>query len=202
MTRRSLLLAAFSLVSAQALEAQMEHEHGGTPPATLGRVTFATSCAAGARPVFERGVALLHSFWYEEAARTFREAAAADTACAMTYWALASSYLHPLWAPPSPAELVAGAAAVARARALSAPTPREHDYVEAIGAFYDDYRAVPHGQRLRRWSEAMARVHATHPEDAEAATFHALTMIALALNSPRDTALALNRGAAEVLPRS
>ena len=95
MTPRSLLLAAFFLVSAQALEAQMEHEHSGTPPATLGRVTFATSCAAGAQPVFERGVALLHSFWYEEAARTFREAAAADTACAMAYWALVDVVVLP-----------------------------------------------------------------------------------------------------------
>ena len=199
MKRCSVLLAAFFVASARVLPAQMEHEHGSTPPARLGRVAFATSCAAQAQPGFERGVALLHSFWYEEAARAFREAAAADTACAMAYWGLASSYLHPLWAPPPSADLQAGVAALARARALNQPTPREHDYVEAIGAFYDDYQAASHLQRLRRWSRAMARLHEAHPEDAEAAIIHALTMIALAQSAPRDSALALNRGAAEIL---
>jgi tetratricopeptide (TPR) repeat protein len=200
MTRRTYMLAAaLFLVSARALPAQMEHEHGGTPPATLGHVTFSTSCSAQAQPIFERGVALMHSFWYEEASRTFREAQAADTACAMAYWGLASSYLHPLWAPPPPADLAAGATAVARARALAASTPREHDYVEAIGAYFDEYATVPHGQRLRRWSQAMARLHEAHPEDTEASIFYALTLIALAQSAPQNEALQLQRGAGAIL---
>lgn len=199
MTRRSLLPAALLLVVARELPAQIEHEHGGTPPARLGHVSFPTSCSAQAQPVFERGVALLHSFWYEEAARTFRDATTADTACAMAWWGLASSYLHPLWAPTPPADLAAGAAAVARSRALGAPTPREREYVEAIGAYFDESATVPHAQRLRRWSQAMARLHQAHPEDSEAAIIYALTMIALAQGAPQEQALQLQRGAGEIL---
>jgi tetratricopeptide (TPR) repeat protein len=197
--RRHRLAAALLLVSARTLPAQMEHEHGGAPPQALGHVSFPTSCGAQAQPIFERGVALMHSFWYEEASRTFREAQAADTACAMAYWGIASSYLHPLWAPTPPADLAVGAAAVARARALSTSTPRERDYVEAIGAYYDQYATVPHGQRLRRWSQAMARLHQSHPEDSEAAIIYALTLVAVGQIVPHDSALALDRAAGEIL---
>src|SRR2546429_9242239 len=61
------------------LAAQEAHHHHGE---TLGRVVFSVSCTPGARTRFERAVALLHSFWYEKAADTFREAVVADTACA------------------------------------------------------------------------------------------------------------------------
>src|SRR3989304_1844062 len=94
----SLAVAAL-LVGAQAAPAQMDHSgHGGTPPAQLGRVEFSTSCNAAAQQSIQRGVALLHSFWYEEAVATFRRAAGADAGCAMAQWGLATSYLHPLWA--------------------------------------------------------------------------------------------------------
>lgn len=199
MARRSRFLAVPLLLLAAPLQAQMEHEHGGPAPANIGRVRFPTSCSARAQPIFERGVALLHSFWYEEAGRAFREAAAADTTCAMAQWGLASSYLHPLWAPPPPADLQAGAAAVARARAIGTPTASEREYVEAIGTFYDGYVTLPHGTRLRAWSNAMARLHQVHADDPEAAIFHALTMVAVALSSPRDSALALDRAAADIL---
>jgi len=199
MSRRPLLLAVFVVSCARALPAQMEHEHGGAPPAQLGRVAFSTSCAATAQSLFERGVALLHSFWYEESARAFRAAAAADTTCAMASWGLAMTYLHPLWAPPTPQELRAGAAAVDRARALGAPTGREQDYVEAIGAFYRDYATVGHVNRLRAYEQAMGQLQQAYPADTEGAIFHALTMIAVSLNSPHDTALALDRAAGAIL---
>src|SRR2546429_8893313 len=76
------------------LAAQEAHHHHGE---TLGRVVFSVSCTPGARTRFERAVALLHSFWYEKAADTFREAVVADTACAMGYWGQAMSLFHPLW---------------------------------------------------------------------------------------------------------
>lgn len=38
---------------------------------------------------FDQGVALLHSFWYEEAERSFRWCLKLDPKCAMAYWGLA-----------------------------------------------------------------------------------------------------------------
>ncbi|MFI5208334.1 MAG: hypothetical protein ACHQX4_09975 [Gemmatimonadales bacterium] len=198
MTRFTLLLAAPLLLCAR-LAAGQEHDHSGAPPAHLGRVAFPTSCKRESQHQFERGVALLHSFWYEEATRTFRQVAQADSTCAMAYWGIASSSLHPLWAPPTPAELQTGAAAAAAAQALRAPTAREQGYVDAIAAFYTDAATVPHGQRLRRWSDALGRLHQAQPADGEAAAFYALSLVAVAAVSPPDTTYALQRQAADIL---
>lgn len=199
MIRRSLLLAVPLVFLTTTLRAQMEHAHGGPPPARLGRVEFGTSCTPVSQRAFERGVALMHSFWYEESARAFRAAASADTTCAMVSWGLAMTYLHPLWAPPTPAELQAGAAAVEHARALHPPTQIETDYVEAIGAFYRDHATARHRDRLVAYSQAMRRMHETYDQDAEAAMLYALSLLGVAQNSPPDTTYARQREAAAIL---
>ncbi len=76
---------AMSLMLVARVRAQ-EHEHGGAPGEQLGRVVFATSCRPDAQAQFERAMALLHSFWWEEGARAFRAVTAADSTCAMAYW--------------------------------------------------------------------------------------------------------------------
>src|SRR5215510_1255181 len=96
--RTAVVLAAF----APSLVAQGEHQHCGAPPAKLGQVTFKTSCSPAGQRNFERGVALIHSFWYEEAGKAFRAAAKADSACGMAHWGSAMSLLHPLWTAPPP----------------------------------------------------------------------------------------------------
>ena len=190
----------FSLVlSAAPLCAQVEHEHAGLPPSKLGHVHFSTSCHAAAARTIERGVVLLHSFWYEEAGKAFRDAAAADSSCAMAYWGQATSLLHPLWAPPSPQDLTNGEALAERAQAAGAPTPRERAYVEAIGAFYRGDATARYPDRLRAWEEALGRLHQAEPADTEAAIFYALSLIAVAQNSPSDTTYALQRQAGSLL---
>ena len=119
----------FLLAVSTALGAQEAHEH------EIGHVHFATSCASDVQPQFERGVALLHSFWYEESFRTFAAVSAADSDCAMAYWGQAMSLLHPLWAPPSPDDLKRGHDLSERAATL-AHTPRERDYADAIATYY------------------------------------------------------------------
>src|SRR5437899_3066902 len=112
----ALILALFG-----PLAAQVDHEHHGE---RLGRVAFPTSCGPAAQAHVERGVALLHSFWYEPAGDAFRDAVAADSTCAMGYWGQAMSLLHPLWTPPAPAELTAGLAVAERGPRASADAAR------------------------------------------------------------------------------
>src|SRR5690242_11469401 len=94
-----------------------EHSHGG---AALGTVAFPTSCNEAAQKVFLRGVALLHSFGYEEARIAFQGAAKEDASCGMAWWGAARTWYHPIWAPPTTEELKQGAAALERAVAVSA----------------------------------------------------------------------------------
>src|SRR5438067_12786267 len=88
---RLAVCGAVSLILVAPVRAQ-EHEHGGAPGEQLGHVAFATSCRPDAQARFERAMALLHSFWWEEGARAFRAVAAADSTCAMAYWGLALNY--------------------------------------------------------------------------------------------------------------
>ena len=165
----------------------------------LGSVHFPVSCTPAAQKTFERAVALLHSFWYVEAEKTFSEAARFDPRCAMAYWGIAMSLYHPVWAPPTPADLRKGTAAVEKARSAAAKTQRERDYIAAIEVFYKDSDKAAHHQRALAWSQAMQQLSARYPEDPEAAIFFALALLGTA--PATDRTYANQRQAAEILNR-
>lgn len=164
--RAPLMLLAMSTV----LGAQEAHEH------EIGHVHFATSCASDVQPQFDRGVALLHSFWYEESFRTFAAVSAADSDCAMAYWGQAMSLLHPMWAPPSPDDLKRGHDLSERATTL-AHTPRERDYADAIATYYRELPTPSYRVRIAAYEQAMEKVYRQNPEDHEAAIFYALAIL-------------------------
>ena len=167
-------------------------------PGALGQVHFPTSCTAPAQPVFERGVALLHSFWYEEALKTFTSVTTTDPACAMGYWGIAMSVYYPLWQPPSDAMLGKGRAALDRAATLAA-TPREKDYIAALATFYRDTDRLDHRTRAVAYEKAMEQLAARYPEDREASVFYALALDATA--PPTDKTYANQLKAAAILEK-
>src|SRR6266478_2482539 len=95
MRRTTILLAAFFLLASRTLPAQ-EHHHELSAE-EIGSVHFLTSCSKAAQPGFNRAVALLHSFQYEQARQAFKEVAALDPSCAMAQWGVAMSHYHGLW---------------------------------------------------------------------------------------------------------
>jgi len=177
------------------------HEHSGAPPQKLGTIRFPVSCSSEAQRRFTRGTALLHSFWYEESEKAYREVLAADSSCGMAWWGLAMTQYHPIWAPPTPAELGKGRDAAERAKEAreSMKTDRERDYVDAVAAFYDDSETLDHRTRALRFEKAMERVFRRYPSDHEAAIFYSLALIATA--PPSDKSYANQRKAAEILNR-
>ncbi|MDP3853865.1 hypothetical protein [Phenylobacterium sp.] len=177
-----------------ASPALAQHEHEGHE---LGTVAFETSCAPTAQARFNRATAWLHSFEYEEAEKSYLEAAEADPGCAMAHWGVAMSNYHPLWAPPTPGELAKGAAAVAKARAIGGKTSRERDYIAAAGAFYDQ-AGSPHLTRVLAYLDAMQALAGRYRRDREAGVFHALALIA-AGTTDADETYARERQAAAIL---
>jgi tetratricopeptide (TPR) repeat protein len=176
----------------------------------VGTVHFATSCDPRVADDFLRGVALLHSFFYEEARRVFEAVAAADPSCAMAEWGVAMTYYHPIWAPPTPADMDAGREALHKAVTMGAQTERERDFIAALDAFYAT--PVPaggtvgqschgpgggHTPRAVAYTKAMERVHAKYPRDDEAAAFYALALLGSA--PAADPTLANQLGAAAIL---
>jgi hypothetical protein len=123
----------------------------------LGTVHFPISCAPAVQADFERAVALLHSFWYEEAVKAFTAATTADATCAMGYWGVAMSVYYPLWQPPSQAMLQKGTAALEKTRGLTA-TPREKDYIAAIETYYRDHDKLDHRTRALAYEKVMEQL--------------------------------------------
>src|SRR5262249_2633736 len=160
----------------------------------LGRVHFPISCTPTVQDDFERAVALLHSFWYEEAVKAFTAITTADPGCAMGYWGIAMSVYYPLWQPPSPAMLEKGSAALDRARGLQA-TPRERDYIEATEPHYRGHDRLDHRTRALAYETAMEQVHRRHPDDREAAVFYALALDATAAPTDKTYGNQLKAGA-------
>src|SRR5260370_32948282 len=115
----------------------------------------------------------------------------------MAWWGVAMSHWYPLWYPPIPAALKAGASAVARAEAGAAKTERERGYITAIAEFYRDSDKLDHRSRALAYERAMASLHERYPEDREAAIFYALALNATAL--PTDKTLANLKKAAAIL---
>ncbi len=187
------------LFPSPAVAVQADHQHAGAAPERLGRVEFPSGCRPSVQARFERGVALLHSFWYEEAGRAFAEVAAADTGCALAYWGRAMSVLHPLWTPPSPDERARALADAERAVRLSRPGTRPRDYAEAIAAYYRGPATLDERTRLAAYEAAMAAVARRQPEDEEAQIFHALTLIALGQLDAGDSTHARQREAGRIL---
>jgi len=145
----------------------------------LGTVHFPNSGAKEAQEAFQRGIAALHSFWYEEAAEAFRNAQEIDPDFALAYWGEALSHNHPLWSEQdiSAAREVLRRFGDTRAERLrKTPTERERMYMETVEVLYgagDKY------ERDELYHEALARLVDAHPEDNEAQAFHALSYLGL-----------------------
>ena len=167
--------------------------------AQLGQVDFPVSCTPAAQQQFNRAVAILHSFWYEEAIKAFGAVTETDPDCAMGGWGVAMSYWTPLWSPPTEATLKAGSAAVRKAQAIGAKTDRERDYIEAIATFYRDYDKLDHRTRSAAYQQVMEQLSMRYPEDREAAIFYALALDATAL--PSDKTYTNQKKAAAILEK-
>jgi hypothetical protein len=176
------------------------HEEDSPPtgdPDQVGHVDFPVSCTAAAQGEFNHAVALLHSFYYPAAVKTFTRVTEIDPECTMGFWGIAMSWWYPLWYPPTPASLKEGKAAVDKARSVGTTTARERGYVDAIAAFYENFDKQAHRARALAYESAMQHLHERFPNDREAAAFYALAMQATI--DPNDKTYAKQFKSAELL---
>src|SRR6266536_5514467 len=179
-----------------------------------GKVEFPVSCAPAVQPEFARGVALLHSFFYEESRRVFTSVAARDPKCAMAQWGIAMTWWHPIWTPPSPDEMRAGKAAIEKAMSMNAGSDRERGFITALNTYYntqDSSSATPVGQschgpvgprdRVVAYEKAMRQLRDKHPDDFEVETFYAFAVLATCYATPNDTSLSKQVEAAGILEK-
>jgi tetratricopeptide (TPR) repeat protein len=174
------VLLLFVPLSLVADDPHAGHDHGAPDLGNIGKAHLDTSCNEAAQQEIDRGVALIHSFWYTEGEKAFRGAAAADEQCGMAWWGVAMSNLHPIWAPPTPDEFKTGSEAAGKALATGAKTDREKAFIHAIHTFYSGADKLDHRARMLAYEKEMAELASAHPKDREAAIFDALAILGTA----------------------
>jgi tetratricopeptide (TPR) repeat protein len=217
MQRRSLRLVF--LVGLASSFLALNHVKAATAPEPgdlrgVGKVAFPITCAPEAQSDFGRGVALLHSFFYEEARRVFTSVAERDPKCAMAQWGIAMTWWHPIWTPPTPDEMRAGKAAIERAMAMNAGTDRERGFITALNVYYnaaESSTTAPVGQschgpvgprdRVVAYEKAMRQLRDKYPDDFEVQTFYAFAVLAVGYATPNDASLSKQLEAAATLEK-
>jgi tetratricopeptide (TPR) repeat protein len=185
------LLVTLPTVATTGDDDKDHHHHEDLTETQLGTVHFPVSCAASVQKPFQRGVALLHSFWYEEAEKEFIDIGKDDPHCVMVHWGIAMSIWHQLWNNPEGKVLARGLGECkTAANAKERVTPREDGYIDAICAFYSHSETMDHDARAKAYSDAMKKVYEANPGDHEAAAFYALSLLA---SEPHEDATFGNR---------
>ncbi len=189
-----LIVGLFLLVSVGWAD---EGHHHPLTQEELGSVQFSTSCSQDVAENFNRAVALLHSFQYEQTRLAFAQIGKQHPDCAMAQWGIAMSHYHGLW---DSGDMPAGREALRKAQeiatSVSTTTAREKAYIYALAEIYkeDGKDKATHAQAFEQKMEAL---QAAYPDDSEAAIFHALS---LAITAPKtDKTFANQRKCGEIL---
>ena len=137
---------------------------------------------------------LLHSFEYDDAIESFRDAQKADPGFAMAYWGEVLAYDQPLWLNENldKARAALGRLAPTRAaRQSKAPTVREKGYLDAVERLFGDGDKP---SRDRAYADRMAQLHVRFPDDDEASAFYALALLSTIPAGERDLPVSLKAG--------
>jgi len=193
--RFTLFVTMMMLLAPNLGHAQADHHHTSTE--ILGSVNFTTSCSSAVQPQFNRAVALMHSFQFQNAIEAFGAILVTDPSCSIANWGIALSH----WGNPfaaglkSPAQLEQGLRAVKQGRVGLLRTERERAYVEAVAQLFTFSATTDQQSRKLAYTRAMAALSTAHPEDTEAAIFYALSLAAAADPADKTYAMQLKAGA-------
>ncbi|HET9785987.1 MAG TPA: hypothetical protein VFP47_02580, partial [Pyrinomonadaceae bacterium] len=157
--------------------------------AELGKVEFPTSGSEKAQAHFLRGLAALHSFWFEEALEAFRESTKIEPDFMMGYWGEAMAHNHPLW---SEQDTVAAREVIKKIKETPKLSPRERAYLNAVKTLYGE------GEKRARdtaYSAAMEKIYRDYPNDLDAAAFYSLSLLGLVNSQQKSYRLQARAGA-------
>ena len=148
-----------------------------TTDSSLGEIDFPSSGSPEAQQPFLRGVLLLHNFEYDDAQTAFRRAQELDPDFAMAYWGEAMTMTHPLWGEQDVQQalkILRRLAPTPARRVAVASTERERGYLRAVEALYGEGDKQ---QRDKAYMAAMQALARQFPEDDNAQTFYALSIL-------------------------
>lgn len=134
-----------------------------------------------AQRYFDQGLIWTYSFNYDEATRSFRQAAALDPECAMAYWGIALAngpHINRTQMTDEQSRIAWEAINQARVRAHTV-TEIERDLIEALATRYAWPPPADRTELDRAYAAAMKAVYAKYPDDADVATLYAESLMDL-----------------------
>ncbi|MGB5054435.1 MAG: tetratricopeptide repeat protein [Nitrospirales bacterium] len=177
---RYFLIAIFLMALPQLSFGEMDDasssSEGSAALGQLGSIEFPASGSRDAHPHFLRGVAALHSFWYEEAIEAFRRATTIDPNFVMGYWGEAMANNHPVWQEEN---VEAARAALGKVSDTAPATVRERQYLQAVNTLFGEGDKLARDQAYAARMESLA---SKYPEDLEATCLYALSLLGLAVH--------------------
>ncbi len=162
-----------------------------------GNVTFpATTNSELAQKFINQGVGQLHGFWYFEAERSFRQAAAIDPDCASAYWGMAmANYNNTKRGQGFIKE------AMARKDKIS---DREKKYIDALNKYLNaaSTPSAKDKERKEAYLEALEEIALAYPDDLEAKAFLCLQIYQNRTGSKIQSYLAANALMQDILAKN
>jgi hypothetical protein len=172
-------------------------------PDQLGETSFTPTGKASAQPAFKKGLLLLHSFEYVDAAEEFQNAKKIDPAFVMAYWGEAMTYNHPLWQEQDYKkgnEILLQLAATPEERIAKAKTALEKDFIGGINILYGKGNKA---ERDSTYAAYMGALYKKYPGNDEVASFYSLALNGWGTTGMLKTVLAeAGKIALQILERS
>ncbi len=143
----------------------------------LGTINWEVACNESARPLFEKGLLLLHSFEYPDARAAFIEAQKADTDFLLAYWGEAMTWNHPIWNAQYPTEgkeVLAKLGDTPELRLTKAKNQIQKDLLQSVEILFED------GDKYEKdaaYAEHMQALKSKYPDNHEIASFYALALL-------------------------
>jgi tetratricopeptide (TPR) repeat protein len=161
----------------------------------LGTLVFEVNGKDEAQPLFKKGLLLLHSFEYEDAAEAFREAIKLDPGFAMAYWGETMTCNHPIWQEQDLEKgnaILNELAPTAGERLALAKTEIEKDFLRALHLLFGEGNKA---ERDSSYASFMEGLYKKYPGNNEVASFYSLALIGWAVTGKE---LSVSERAAEV----
>jgi tetratricopeptide (TPR) repeat protein len=157
------------------VNAQHDHPYQ-VPEEGLGHAHIEIPCSPEASKTFDKGLVLLHNFWYSRALETFKQATVIDPECGMAYWGEAMTFNHPFWDAPSAIDNKNAWDIIQKAAAAKKISDRDKLFISAATDLYKDSENSRKSDRDDKYREGMAAAHKQYSDD-ETKLFYGLAIM-------------------------
>lgn len=181
----------FLLILAAVSSVQAQHRHGPAAPTTekplvwldngLGNIDHpVTTRSAEAQKYFNQGLAYLFAFNHAEGINSFKQAAELDPEMAMAYWGIALALGSNYNVTADETQLVEAYANLQKAVSLAPKMSQaDQDYIAALSKRYAADPKTDRTKLANDYKIAMGELVKKYPDDLDAATLYAESMMNL-----------------------